>query len=82
MTIKAHFDGSVIVPDEALDLQPNERLILHVERETAPAKRGLTAKDLLHSPLVGLWKDRNDVGDSAQFARRLRERAQNRIANR
>jgi hypothetical protein len=43
-------------------------------------KRGklLTARDLLDSPLVGLWKDRPDIGDSLEFARKLREDAQKR----
>ncbi|MCX6031929.1 MAG: hypothetical protein NT169_21850 [Chloroflexi bacterium] len=38
----------------------------------------LTATDLLQSDLVGLWADREDVGDSVQFARQLRERAEHR----
>ena len=38
MTIRARFDGKVIVPDEPLDLPPNQRLIVQIERvETAPA---------------------------------------------
>jgi hypothetical protein len=27
---------------------------------------------------IGAWKDRTDIGDSVEFARRLRERAQSR----
>ncbi len=38
----------------------------------------MTAKSLLESGLVGMWKDRKDIGDSAEFARKLRERAQTR----
>jgi hypothetical protein len=45
-------------------------------RETE--KRPLTADDLLASGLVGLWSDRADIGDSREFARRLREQAQTR----
>jgi hypothetical protein len=41
-------------------------------------KRPLTADDLLASGLVGLWSDRTDIGDSREFARRLREQAQTR----
>jgi hypothetical protein len=40
------------------------------------AKRPLTATDLLESDLVGLWADRHDIGDSREFARRLRKEAQ------
>ena len=30
MTVSAHFDGKVIVPDEPLDLPPNQALILQI----------------------------------------------------
>jgi len=32
MTVNAHFDGKVIIPDEPLDLQPNQALIVKIER--------------------------------------------------
>ena len=31
MTVHAHFDGKVIVPDEPLDLRPNQALIVQIE---------------------------------------------------
>jgi hypothetical protein len=31
VTVTAHFDGKVIVPDEPLDLRPNQALILQIE---------------------------------------------------
>jgi hypothetical protein len=37
-----------------------------------------TAADLLNSELVGLWADRTDIGDSREFARRLRESGEHR----
>lgn len=47
--------------------------------ERAPEQKTLlTAADLLQSGLVGLWADRTDLGDSREFARRLREQAQTR----
>ena len=36
----------------------------------------MTAVDLSQSPLVGLWADRNDLGDRHQFARELRRQAE------
>lgn len=39
MTVKAHFDGKVIVPDEPIDLPLNERLIVRIERTGEPQKR-------------------------------------------
>lgn len=44
-------------------------------------QRTMTAADLLESGLVGLWADRTDLGDSHDFARRLREEAQTRKGN-
>jgi hypothetical protein len=44
----------------------------------APAKNRLTAAALSGSGLVGIWKDRSDIGDTLQFARRLREQTQKR----
>jgi hypothetical protein len=40
--------------------------------------RGMTAADLLKSGLVGIWKDREDIGDSSEFARKLRARVEKR----
>jgi hypothetical protein len=37
-----------------------------------------SAGRLLNSPLIGMWKDRTDIGDSVEFARKLRERASHR----
>ena len=31
MTVSAHFDGRVIVPDEPLDLPPNQALIVQIQ---------------------------------------------------
>jgi hypothetical protein len=44
MTVSAHFDGKVIVPDEPLDLPPNRALIVQIERvggEAAPAEESV-----------------------------------------
>ena len=34
---------------------------------------------LLESPIVGLWRDRDDLEDSTAFARQLWEKAQRRV---
>jgi hypothetical protein len=36
----------------------------------------LTADELLHSALIGMWRNRNEMSDSGRFAREIRERAQ------
>ena len=46
---------------------------------TSTTKKRLTARQLLDSGLMGLWKDRTDIQDSAEYARQLRERAQRRM---
>ncbi len=54
---------------------------VQVTVEPAPPagkQRTMSASDLLHSGLVGMWADRTDIGDSREFARRLREQAQTR----
>jgi len=51
-----------------------------LEEGQAPP-RELTARDLLQSELVGLWADRDDIGDSLSFARRLRQQAEHRRVN-
>ena len=38
----------------------------------------LTARALLQSEVVGMWTDRDDIGDSLDFSRRLRRDAEHR----
>ena len=52
-------------------------VVVVIASETVPEKGG-TAGDLLRSPLFGLWKDRNDIGDSVEYAKKLRDKAQHR----
>jgi hypothetical protein len=44
----------------------------------ATRERALTARRLRRSGIIGLWKGRAEVNDSATFARQLREQAQRR----
>ena len=39
---------------------------------------GELLKVLQEEGIIGMWKDRDDIGDSAEFARELRERATKR----
>ncbi|MGN6367765.1 MAG: hypothetical protein ACTHN5_05850 [Phycisphaerae bacterium] len=78
-TFKAHFDGKTIVPDEEIHLPINTPLTVSAESVAPPndAPTG-TFADLLNSGLVGIWKDRTDIGDSLEFARKLRKQAETR----
>lgn len=57
--------------------QQVEVLLLFTFPERPPRPR-LTARQLLNSGLIGLWKERTDITDSAGYARQLREQAQRR----
>lgn len=52
-----------------------EVIILPQESQRGNRSR-LTVGELRRSGLFGLWKDRDDIQDSAAFARQLREQAQ------
>jgi hypothetical protein len=76
------------VLEELLDLEPSrwpEVLdfigYLKEQDSRALAKSGareLMARDLLESRIVGLWADRDDIGNSLEYARRLRREAEHR----
>ncbi len=61
-----------------LPCEKGQPVELFIRFGTPRNKRRLTAKRLLRSGLIGLWKDRQDLGDSAAYARQLREQAQTR----
>ncbi len=70
-------DGEISVTGLPYQKGQQVEMILLIKPTTTP-RRLWTAHQLLHSGLVGLWKDRQDIGDSATYARQLRERAQRR----
>jgi len=61
MTVNAHFDGRAIVPDEPLDLPPNQALIVRIEsvgaRGTADesALAWLAANAVENDALPRIW---------------------------
>ena len=61
-------------------LSPNEQLLLAtrlIER-VRQVNKPMTGKDLLNSGVVGIWANRRDIKDSAEYARELRAQAQTR----
>ena len=40
-----------------------------------PKAGTMTVEELLNSGLVGIWKNRTDIKDNIEFARKLREKA-------
>jgi hypothetical protein len=80
-TFNAHFDGKTIIPDEQVDLPINQPLKINAESLPLSSDTDTptgTFADLLNSGLVGIWKDRTDIGDSLEFARKLRKQAEAR----
>ena len=65
----------ISVPDD-VPLGPAEVVVVIVPK-ALPEKRG-TAGDLLRSPLFGIWKERTDIGESRQYVRELRAKAEQR----
>ena len=69
-------NGELIIKDLPVQKgQQVEVLLLFTPLSKRPR---LTAKQLLNSELVGLWKDRTDITDNLDYARQLREQAQKR----
>lgn len=71
-------DGEIVVTGLPFQKGQYVEMILVIDHPVLPKRRLLTASRLLHSGLVGLWKDRTDIEDSAAYARQLREEAQRR----
>ncbi len=70
-------DGIVTLTDLPYKKGDQVEIIVLGEQPSKP-QRGMTAREFLTSPLIGIWADRDDMGDSSEFARRLREQAESR----
>jgi hypothetical protein len=77
LTTTVEKDGEIILKNLPFKEGQAIEMILLVEPLQTPEKL-LTANLLLNSTLIGLWKDRAEIGNSASYARNLRERAQTR----
>lgn len=51
------------------------------EESIHPHARPLTGQDLCDLAALGLWADRDDIGDSLSYARELRWRSGHRLRN-
>ena len=66
---------------DALHQVPVERWdeVLSFVQNLKPGEPAVyTGADMAKSELFGLWADRDDIGDSREFARRLRREAETR----
>ena len=71
-------DGEILMKGLPFKKGQHVEMILLVEPSGAPEQRHMTSDQLSSSRLIGLWKDRKDIGDSAVYARQIREQAQSR----
>lgn len=82
MTIKCHFDGRVLVPEGPVDLPVGVPMSVDVRATGVsidhPPGGPIRLGELRASGIIGGWKHRQDIGDSVEFARRLRTEAERR----
>ena len=71
-------DGELVLSGLPFKKGEKVEVIVWAKSSEKPELRGMTAADLLNSGLVGLWADRKDIGDSSEFARKLRARVEKR----
>ena len=74
-------EGRLVLEDEAF--REGESFEVVALSSTVPklGKTG-TIGDLLRSEAVGMWADRDDIGDSVEYAHRLREEMQENLRGR
>ena len=63
----------IVLPDD-VPTGPAEIVVVVSSHAATPH----TLKDLAQSPFFGMWRNRDDIGDSTEFARRLRVEAWSR----
>ena len=71
-------DGQVFLENLPCKKGQYIEMIVLIESNDNKTMRPLTARQLRTSSLIGMWKDRDDIIDSASYARQLRDEAQNR----
>ena len=71
-------DGEICVTGLPYKKGEQVELILLPLADLRAARAPLTARQLRHSDLIGLWKDHADIQDNIAYARQLRDRAQRR----
>ncbi len=71
-------DGEIFVTGLPCKKGQYVEMIVLIEPSAVLRHPHLTARQMIHSGLIGLWRDREDIEDSAAYARQLREQAQRR----
>jgi hypothetical protein len=71
-------DGEVLVTGLPYKRGQAVEIIIFRPPTTPLPRARLTVGQLRKSGLIGLWQDREDLGDSSVYARQLRKQAQER----
>ncbi|PKO22114.1 MAG: hypothetical protein CVU38_11125 [Chloroflexi bacterium HGW-Chloroflexi-1] len=71
-------DGEVLITGLPYKRGQAVEIIVFLQPATPLPRARLTVGRLRRSGLIGLWQDRDDIGDSSVYARHLREQAQQR----
>jgi len=71
-------DGEILITGLPYKRGQAVEVIVLLQPTTPLPRARLTVGRLRGSGLIGLWQDRDDIGDSSVYARRLREQAQQR----
>ena len=71
-------DGEIVMKGLPFKKGQHVEMIFLTAPSEPPEQRHIASDRLRCSRLIGLWKDREDIGDSAVYARQLREQAQSR----
>lgn len=72
-------DGEISI--SGLPYRKGQQLELILLAKPTPSiiRPNLTARQLINSELIGIWKERKEIIDSTTYARRIRNEAQNRM---
>ncbi len=68
-----HFEDDPQLPEGSQVI-----VVVMGEQQEIPAKKVMTGADILESGLIGIWADREDITDSAEFVEALRRKAERR----
>jgi hypothetical protein len=71
-------DGEILITGLPYKRGQAVEVIILAPPETPQPRARLTVRRLRESGLIGLWQDRDDIGDSSAYAHQLREQAQER----
>lgn len=68
-----HLEGDLTLPEGT-----RVTITVHAEDDDSGEPQGITGAELLKAPFVGVWADRDDIGDTAEFVDKLRRRGERR----